>query len=365
MRTGPTRRATVRQSDPPQACLWTIPPSTGRPSRAPAAAPRPRMADSSARNTPSPGAKGAVVDAIAEEQAYVDACYGLLDSFTGHVQRRMDDIARAPGTGTGQDLMERQAHFDNLAAQLTSARAASNRLCFGRIDPIDAPHPAHRSHGPARRRRRAGPARLAGPVRGRLLPGDPDRADGPGQASTHHQQGPNGHPHRGRGPRRPDGNRRRCRGRRRGDPPRGSHGRHHRDDRGRSGPDRAKSARPGHRGRGRTGHRQDRRRPPPRRVAALHLPRTTRQGRRARDRALDRLPPLHRPGPAEPGRDRRRAPDARAALPSGVHQPARRSRRRGRQGRPVDGEGDRERGAGTGAGARSRHRHRRWRTARP
>ncbi len=79
------------------------------------------------------------MDAIAEEQAYVDACYRLLDSFTDHVQSRMDDIARAPGTGTGQDLMEKQAHFDNLAAQLTSARAASNRLCFGRIDPIDAP----------------------------------------------------------------------------------------------------------------------------------------------------------------------------------------------------------------------------------
>jgi DNA helicase IV len=79
------------------------------------------------------------VDGIAEEQEHVTACYRLLDAFADHVQHRMDDIARRPGTGTGQDSMEKQAHFDNLVAQLTSARAAANRLCFGRIDPIVGP----------------------------------------------------------------------------------------------------------------------------------------------------------------------------------------------------------------------------------
>ena len=77
------------------------------------------------------------MDGIAEEQAFVDACYAQLDAFTGHLLDRMDSLAHAPGTGTGQDLLERQALYDNLVRQLTSARAATTRLCFGRIDRAD------------------------------------------------------------------------------------------------------------------------------------------------------------------------------------------------------------------------------------
>ena len=79
------------------------------------------------------------MDGIAVEQAYVDASYDRLEAFTRHVQERIDEIASSPGTGTGQDELEKQAHFDNLLQQLTSARAASTRLCFGRIDPVEGP----------------------------------------------------------------------------------------------------------------------------------------------------------------------------------------------------------------------------------
>jgi hypothetical protein len=77
------------------------------------------------------------VDGIADEQAFVDACYDRLDGFAAHVGRRMEQVRLAPGTGTGQDLLERQALYDNLAQQLTSARAAADRLCFGRVDRED------------------------------------------------------------------------------------------------------------------------------------------------------------------------------------------------------------------------------------
>lgn len=77
------------------------------------------------------------MDQIAVEQQHVDACYSLLASFTAHVQERIAELASAQGTGTGQDLLEKQALYDNLAQQVTSARAASSRLCFGRVDLID------------------------------------------------------------------------------------------------------------------------------------------------------------------------------------------------------------------------------------
>ncbi len=77
------------------------------------------------------------MDVIAVEQRYVDACYDLLSSFSAHVADRIDDLSRTQGTGTGQDLLEKQALYDNLAQQLASARAASSRLCFGRVDLVD------------------------------------------------------------------------------------------------------------------------------------------------------------------------------------------------------------------------------------
>ena len=77
--------------------------------------------------------------------------------------------------------------------------------------PRRRPHPAHRPHRAARRRRRAGPARLACAQRRRLLPGHDGGADGPRAPTAHHHQGPGRHPHRGRGPGRPDRAEHRCR----------------------------------------------------------------------------------------------------------------------------------------------------------
>ncbi len=77
------------------------------------------------------------MDGVVEEQAFVDSAYARLTAFRDHVQSRMDDISRSPGTGTGQDLLEKQALYDNLAQQLASATAAQHRLCFGRVDHAD------------------------------------------------------------------------------------------------------------------------------------------------------------------------------------------------------------------------------------
>jgi DNA helicase IV len=73
------------------------------------------------------------VDGIADEQRHVDVCYSRLDELTQHLQSRMASLGTEPGTGTGQDELEKQALFDNLVQQVTSARAAANRLCFGRL----------------------------------------------------------------------------------------------------------------------------------------------------------------------------------------------------------------------------------------
>jgi hypothetical protein len=83
------------------------------------------------------GREGGIVDGVAEEQVFVDLAYARLTAFTQHVRSRMDDIGRAPGTGTPQDGLERQALYDNLSHQLTSATAAEHRLCFGRVDHAD------------------------------------------------------------------------------------------------------------------------------------------------------------------------------------------------------------------------------------
>jgi DNA helicase IV len=89
------------------------------------------MADSKAANR---GRTEVHVDGVTEEQAFVDRAYAQLARFTDHVRDRMDQIGRAPGTGTGQDVLEKQALYDNLSQQLASATAAQQRLCFGRVD---------------------------------------------------------------------------------------------------------------------------------------------------------------------------------------------------------------------------------------
>ena len=77
------------------------------------------------------------MDAVAEEQAFVDSAYALLGGLREHLTSRIASLADAPDTGTGQDLLEKQALYDNLAQQLRSAAAAENRLCFGRVDHED------------------------------------------------------------------------------------------------------------------------------------------------------------------------------------------------------------------------------------
>ena len=82
------------------------------------------------------------------------------------------------------------------------------------------------------------------------------------------------------------------------------HRRHHPARPGRPGPRRSRrlALHPG-----RAGHRQDRRRPAPRGVPALHLPRAAAPLRRAGRRAQPGLPALHRAGAAGARRGRRRA----------------------------------------------------------
>lgn len=78
------------------------------------------------------------MDPIAEEQASLDLSHAHLRRLMAHLEGRILDLARSPGTGTEQDLLEKQALYDNLARQVIAARAAVNRLCFGRIDLDDA-----------------------------------------------------------------------------------------------------------------------------------------------------------------------------------------------------------------------------------
>jgi len=71
---------------------------------------------------------------LGEEQIFTDTAYSLLASQREHLTTRMNNLADAPSTGTGQDDLEREAHADNLRSQLRSVDAARNRLYFGRID---------------------------------------------------------------------------------------------------------------------------------------------------------------------------------------------------------------------------------------
>jgi DNA helicase IV len=78
-----------------------------------------------------------VEGALRDEQVHLDACYHLLSDLQTQLEERIESISRAPSTGTGQDLIERDAMLDLLIRQLQSARAAGSRLCFGRIDSTD------------------------------------------------------------------------------------------------------------------------------------------------------------------------------------------------------------------------------------
>jgi DNA helicase IV len=79
---------------------------------------------------------------IAEEQGHVASAYAHLDALIAHLDDRIRATATAQGTGTGQDLLEREALLDHLTHQLQSALAAQERLAFGRIDSDDG-EPRH------------------------------------------------------------------------------------------------------------------------------------------------------------------------------------------------------------------------------
>lgn len=70
---------------------------------------------------------------VLEEQAFVEQAASLLDAHVAHLRDRIERIKGAPGTGTGQDELEREAHLDNLHQQLAAALAARKRVCFGRL----------------------------------------------------------------------------------------------------------------------------------------------------------------------------------------------------------------------------------------
>lgn len=74
---------------------------------------------------------------IAQEQQHLDRSYAHLHALIQHLESRIHATATAPSTGTGQDLLEREALLDNLTTQLRMAYAAQTRLCFGRIDSQD------------------------------------------------------------------------------------------------------------------------------------------------------------------------------------------------------------------------------------
>jgi DNA helicase IV len=77
------------------------------------------------------------VDALTEEQAFVDLAYDHLAGYAAQIEQRIDSLRRSPSTGTNQDLLEKQALFDSLNQQRASAEAARRRLCFGRTDSVD------------------------------------------------------------------------------------------------------------------------------------------------------------------------------------------------------------------------------------
>lgn len=74
---------------------------------------------------------------VQEEQVFIDYAHDLLDHHIQQLRTRIESITNAPGTGTGQDEIEREALLDNANQQLAAALAARSRVCFGRISYLD------------------------------------------------------------------------------------------------------------------------------------------------------------------------------------------------------------------------------------
>lgn len=75
-----------------------------------------------------------VSNSVEEEQLFIDHVQQLLEGYVAHLRGRLESTTSAPGTGTGQDEIEREALLDNINQQLRAALAARSRVCFGRID---------------------------------------------------------------------------------------------------------------------------------------------------------------------------------------------------------------------------------------
>ena len=260
------------------------------------------------------------------------------------------------------------------AARRPRPRRRRPRVRAHRPHGRDAGHDGGVPHRPPGRRRRAVRAdrrRLAGTRRRAVLPGHRTRADGPRAPPPLRRRGAHRPRHRGRAVRRrpprcrprrrpragraaPNGERRRCRRERR---PSGAarllhaarrprarahrHARRHRrHDPGRAGRDHPLAAGRRARRAGRSRHRQDRRRPPPRRLPAVHAPLPARGPGRPRHRAEPGVPALHRARPAVARRGRGRAgrarrPRARASTSPGPAIPATPTWRRGSRATPA------------------------------
>ena len=287
---------------------------------------------------------------IDQEQGYVTRLYEVLDAARSRAAADLRLTHGGPTTGTDQAATERESFARTYSGRHDQLLTVERGLCFGRLDSVGgetsyigriglfdddydpllldwrAPvaEPFYRATtedpmGVFRRRH----LRLTGRT---VTAVDDDVLDLAALADRDHDQPDRG----GRAlrlavgpPHRPDV------GDRRNHP--GGAGRHHP-----CGPARG----PG--GPGWPGHREDGRRPAPRRVPALHPPRAARPARGAADRSERDLPPLHRAGAALARGDRGGPVHHRRAASRGGRdgdrvpggEPAQGSRGDGRRDRP-------------------------------
>ncbi len=253
---------------------------------------------------------------LAAEQAYIEHAYDSLDE-ARRTATRLRSMVEVGKGGTEQARWEREMIEENIAARLDYLNLGDASLVFGRIDQARSEggdDVLHRPHRGVRQDAGAAGRRLAGPGGRAVLPGHGPGADGPRPSPPLRHPRPQAARHRGRAVRRgrrPPGRRAGGQRRRRPGPrpglahrrPRGvAHRpavRHRRHDPGRAGRDHPVAAARRPRRAGRPGHRQDRRRPPPRRLPALHLPLPARGPGRAGGRAQPAVPRLHRAGAAQ------------------------------------------------------------------
>ncbi len=288
------------------------------------------------------------------EQAYIDHAYACLEA-TRVAASRMTSMVEVGRGGTEQARFERDVIWDTMLHRLAQLDLGAAALCFGRIDTSGAGHngdseaatyyigrvavadesqepvvvdwrapiaePFYRATGRqpmglARRRHFA--------TRGRQLLGIEDELFGDALASLgiESDDGPaiSGHGALLSRPR--DG----------AHGPAHRHRRHHpgRTGRGHPGRDAGCAGRAG-----RPGHRQDRRRPAPRRLPALHAPLPARGSGCAGHRPQPPVPRLHRTGPAVARRGRCRAGRARRSRARRAHQRVRPGPHGSGQGRPA------------------------------